>query len=85
MRLQGLSVLLSDRKQDIVQQGLGQIQRLMEKQIKKGLLTQDDAHAAMGRISPSVSLEVRTVVQDDMYVKIRVAGACSLAVLTQAP
>jgi len=55
--LKGMSVLLSDRKHDIVQHGLGIIQRMLDKQIKKAVITPDDAHAAMGRISPSVSLE----------------------------
>ena len=52
-------LLLSDRKVDIIQKGLGQIQRSFERQIKAGKLTLDDANAAVGRIDTALSLEVR--------------------------
>ena len=54
-----LPCLLSDRKVDIIQKGLGQIQRSFERQIKAGKLTLDDANAAVGRIDTALSLEVR--------------------------
>ncbi|KAJ9515858.1 hypothetical protein QJQ45_008734 [Haematococcus lacustris] len=41
----------------MVNHGMSHLQRLMERQIKKGMITQEDAHAAEGRISPAVSLE----------------------------
>ncbi|KAJ9515903.1 hypothetical protein QJQ45_016916 [Haematococcus lacustris] len=53
----GMEVLLSDRTQAMVNHGMSHLQRLMERQIKKGMITQEDAHAAVGRISPAVSLE----------------------------
>ena len=51
--------LISDRKVDIIQKGLGQIQRSFERQIKAGKLTLEDANAAVGRIDTALSLEVR--------------------------
>lgn len=43
---------------DIIQKGLGQIQRSFERQIKAGKLTLEDANAAVGRIDTALSLEV---------------------------
>ncbi len=55
----GLKVILSDRKFDIIERGLGVIQRSLEKQLKKGLITQEEATSTVGRIETAVSLEVR--------------------------
>ena len=59
LALPPLPCLLSDRKVDIIQKGLGQLQRSFERQIKAGKLTLDDANAAVGRIDTALSLEVR--------------------------
>lgn len=56
----GLQVILSDRKYDIIEKGLGHMQRAFEKKIKEGRMTQADAHSAIGRVETAVSLEVRT-------------------------
>ncbi|KAG1654200.1 hypothetical protein FOA52_009381 [Chlamydomonas sp. UWO 241] len=53
----GLRVILSDRKFDIIERGLGIMNRSLEKQIKAGRITEDEAGAAMGRIETAVSLE----------------------------
>jgi len=55
--IKGIQVLLSDRKQDIVTNGMGNIQRLMERQIKGNALSTEQAHAAIALITPGISLE----------------------------
>lgn len=53
----GLKVILSDRKFDIIERGLSVIQRSLEKQLRSGKITGDEATAAVGRIETAVSLE----------------------------
>lgn len=53
----GLKVILSDRKFDIIERGLSVINKNLEKQIKAGKLTADEATATLGRIETAVSLE----------------------------
>lgn len=53
----GLQVILSDRKFDIIERGLGVMHRSLEKQIKQGKITEEEATATLGRIETAVSLE----------------------------
>mmetsp|Transcript_22036 Transcript_22036/g.48098 ORF Transcript_22036/g.48098 Transcript_22036/m.48098 type:complete len:386 (-) Transcript_22036:2017-3174(-) len=53
----GIKVILSDRRFDIIEKGIGNINKSLEKQIKAGKITPEDATAAVGRIETAVSLE----------------------------
>ncbi|MCL5020446.1 MAG: 3-hydroxybutyryl-CoA dehydrogenase [Bacteroidetes bacterium] len=57
LALSKFSVSLIDVRRDAVERGMGYIKHNMDRQISKGLLTEEQKNEALGRISQSTSLE----------------------------
>ncbi|HEY4611790.1 MAG TPA: 3-hydroxybutyryl-CoA dehydrogenase [Bacteroidota bacterium] len=53
----GFSVVLNDIKQEFIDRGLGTIKSNLERQVKKGALTEDQKKATLERIKTTVNLE----------------------------
>lgn len=53
----GFSVTLIELRQDLLDKALAAIAKNMDRQVKKGLLTQEDKDQAVGRIKPGLGLE----------------------------
>uniref|UniRef100_A0A7R9V0L7 3-hydroxybutyryl-CoA dehydrogenase n=1 Tax=Chlamydomonas euryale TaxID=1486919 RepID=A0A7R9V0L7_9CHLO len=53
----GLRVILSDRKFEIIERGIGVMNRSLEKQVKSGKISPEDAASTLARIETAVSLE----------------------------
>ena len=53
----GYSVVLNDLKQEFIERGLKTIESNLDRQVKKGLLAEDQKKATLGRIRTSTSLE----------------------------
>ncbi|GAX85702.1 hypothetical protein CEUSTIGMA_g13116.t1 [Chlamydomonas eustigma] len=53
----GFKVILSDRKFDIIEKGMGHIQRSMDRLMKAGKLTSLEATGVLSRIETAISLE----------------------------
>ena len=52
----GYEVLLNDISQEAIDKGLGNIRANMERQVSRGKLEAEDMKAALGRISPTLTL-----------------------------
>ncbi len=57
LALSKFSVNIIDVRRDAVERGMGYIRHNMDRQVNKGLLTEDQKNEALGRISQSTSLE----------------------------
>jgi len=55
--LSGFSVLLVDIREEYLQNALKTIQKNLERQVKKEIITEESARQALGRIATSISLE----------------------------
>jgi 3-hydroxybutyryl-CoA dehydrogenase len=55
--LAGYDVLIHDLKQEAFEKGVGQIEKNMGRQVKKGLLKQEDVDVALGRIGFAATYE----------------------------
>ena len=55
--LSGYDVILSDLSQESLDKGMAAIQRNMERQVGRGKLAEADMTAALGRITPSITLD----------------------------
>jgi len=55
--LHGWHVTLVDVGQDVLDRAMATIQKNLDRQVRKEKLTQDEAEAAVGRITPAVELE----------------------------
>ncbi len=55
--LSKFSVNLVDMNQEILDRAVATIKKNMERQIKKGIITEEDMNQAFGRITPGVSLD----------------------------
>ncbi|WP_067728468.1 3-hydroxybutyryl-CoA dehydrogenase [Oceanobacillus damuensis] len=53
----GFEVLLNDMNEEALQKGLHQIEKLLERNVEKGKITEEDKSATMSRISPSSELK----------------------------
>jgi 3-hydroxybutyryl-CoA dehydrogenase len=53
----GFSVVLNDIRQEFIDRGLNTIQSNLDRQVKKGSLTEDQKKATLGRIKTSTNLE----------------------------
>lgn len=53
----GFSVIVNDVKQEFIDRGLNAIQTNLDRQIKKGALTEDQKKAILGRLSTSTNLK----------------------------
>jgi len=53
----GLSVLMSDIKEELVQRGLNNIAKILAKNVEKGKMSPEDRDAVLGRIRTTVNLQ----------------------------
>src|SRR5437867_11997184 len=53
----GFLVTMNDIKQEFIDRGLAAVESNLDRQIKKGILSQEQKQQTLARISPSTSLE----------------------------
>lgn len=54
---QGIAVTLNDLKQEFIDRGLSTISKNLDRQVKKGTVSEDQKKETLGRIQPSVQIE----------------------------